>query len=95
MIPSVATSLEQVMELAQAALLKTKAGKRIIDESDPAETTVDERVADLLVLEETYHAVREPIVRLADGRVTGYELLSRTKIPGFEMPGDFLQMAFT
>jgi EAL domain-containing protein (putative c-di-GMP-specific phosphodiesterase class I) len=34
-------------------------------------------------------------VRLADDHVSRYELLSRTTIAGFEMPADFLQMAFS
>ena len=93
-IPSVATSLEQVTELAHSALAKSRAGKQVVNPSDPAEMTVAEHVADRLLREETYRAVREPIVHLADGRVVGYELLSRTNIAGFEMPGDFLQMAF-
>lgn len=93
-IPSVAASLEQVLELAQSALTKTRASRLVVDSSDQVDTTVADQVADRLVLEQTYRAIREPIVRLVDNRVAAYELLSRTNIDGFEMPGDFLQMAF-
>jgi len=34
-------------------------------------------------------AVGQPIVRLADGQLVGYELLSRSTIEGYELPGDF------
>ena len=34
-------------------------------------------------------AVGQPIVRLADGQLSGYELLSRSTIEGYELPGDF------
>jgi diguanylate cyclase (GGDEF)-like protein len=91
-IPRVEMTLEQVLELAHAALAKGKKAR----EQAPAgflEGGGLETLVELLSAEGTYHAVQEPIVQLASGGVTGYEMLARTRIDGFERPGDFLQMA--
>jgi diguanylate cyclase (GGDEF)-like protein len=94
-IPGVATSVEQLIDLARSALLKARVAGRVVSDGLPHDIIDAERAVDRLLLEETYRAVREPIVRLEDGRVAGYELLTRTTLAGFEMPADFLQMAFT
>ncbi len=91
-IPNVEMTLEEVLELAHAALAKNRRAR----EQAPAgllEGGGLESLVELLSAEGTYHAVQEPIVRLASGSVVGYEMLARTRIEGFELPGDFLQMA--
>lgn len=40
-----------------------------------------------------FYAAKQPIVRLNDEAVVGYEFLSRSYIQGFEMPNDFFRFA--
>ena len=86
MIPDVDMSLEEVVELAQAAVEKSRTA-RVTD------TGGGEGVVMLLSLQETYRAVREPIISLTSGAVAGYEILARSGIEGFERPDDFLGLA--
>lgn len=93
-IPDVALSLEQVLELAQTTLAKSKAVQHLAEPAGGAgEGGGVTGLLDLLSAEGTYRAVREPIVHLDSGSVAGYEILARTTIPGFERPGDFLPVA--
>ena len=85
-ISDVHMSLEEVIELAQAAVTKGRT-TRVTD------TRGGEGVVELLSLEDTYRAVREPIVSLASDAVAGYEMLARSGIEGFEQPDDFLGLA--
>ena len=95
-VPDVALSVEEIVELAQAALRKSKvAGKnRVVGEGEELAAGVHAGdLVDLLLVEGTYRAVQEPIVRLKDQRVAGYEFLTRTQIEGIELPGDFFRVA--
>ena len=85
-ISDVYMSLEAVIELVQAAVTRGRT-TRVTD------TGGDEGAVQLLFLEETYRAVREPIVSLASDAVAGYEILARSGIEGFEQPDDFLGLA--
>ena len=82
-ISDVHMSLEEVVELAQAAVTKGRA----------TDTRGGEGVVELLSLADTFRAVREPIVSLASDAVAGYEMLARSGIEGFEQPDDFLGLA--
>ena len=96
MIPDLASSVEEVVELTQSALRRSKvSGKdRVSAQAGGLTSDVDtQELVDVLSVEETYHPLRQPIVRLADDRVIGYELLTRTRIQGLELPGDFLRVA--
>jgi len=48
---------------------------------------------DRLMSEEAVIPHFQPIVRLADGGLLGYELLARSSLPGFEMPTAMFEMA--
>ena len=85
-IADVHMSLEEVVELAQAAVTKSRTA-RVTD------TRGGQGVVELLSLEDTYRAVREPIVSLASDALVGYEMLTRSRIEGFEQPDDFLGLA--
>lgn len=50
-------------------------------------------IPEMLADGEKYRVLLQPILRVSDGVVTGYELLSRSSIKGFEMPDDFFRAA--
>ena len=49
------------------------------------------QVASQLQREGALRAVMQPIVRLADQQTVGYELLTRSCVPGYELPDDFFR----
>lgn len=50
-------------------------------------------IPEMLADGEKYRALLQPILRVEDQVITGYELLSRSSIKGFEMPDDFFRAA--
>lgn len=50
-------------------------------------------IPDMLADEGKYRVLLQPIIRVADRSIAGYELLSRSSIKGFEMPDDFFRAA--
>jgi diguanylate cyclase (GGDEF)-like protein len=92
MIAAVEATLAEVLELAHAALARnTRAREQAVNGVLDGEGL--EGLSELLSNEKNYYSVREPVIHLATGAVVGYELLTRSRIAGFEMPGDFLQLA--
>lgn len=92
-VPPRSVSLDDLVALADTVLRKSKqAGK---DRSSVAGTDGSSAVTSLvdeLCSGGRLRAVGQPIVRLADGQVCGYELLSRSTIEGYELPGDFFPL---
>jgi diguanylate cyclase (GGDEF)-like protein len=91
-VASGAPSIDELLTEAHRVLRRAKAaGKNRVstrgnEGGAPAEAEV---VADSLLLGDVLRAVRQPIVRLGDGSVAGYELLVRSTLEGYELPPDF------
>jgi diguanylate cyclase (GGDEF)-like protein len=47
-----------------------------------------------LCRENCFRALKQPIFRLSDRTQAGFEFLSRSTVPGFEMPDDFFRLSF-
>lgn len=86
-IPEATISVDDIVTLAQRVLARNRAREV---STDPGR---GDTVVELLSNAQTFRVIREPIVHLGTGRVTGYELLSRTGIEHFELPADFLRVA--
>lgn len=77
---------------------KEQGGNRIIAESEYVvdlerdEVSLEALLTKLRSADE-YYAVKQPIVRLLDSSVVGYEILSRFKSPECRRPIDFFRMA--
>lgn len=86
-IPDAAMSVTDLILLAQSTLARSHAAEA------PIQPGGSQAVLDLLANAETFRVIREPIVELRSGSVTGYELLTRTAIEHLERPADFLRLA--
>lgn len=64
----------------------------LFDSGDKQRLNTDE-IIKLLRKPETYFVLRQPIIRVSDRSVVGYELLTRSSCPGLHSPEDFLQFA--
>ena len=87
-VPNVDMSLEEVLELAQAALAKSRAG-RVRAQAAGGASGKGEGVVELLSIESTYRAVREPIISLATGAVTGSSCCPAPVSPASSNPTTF------
>lgn len=87
------TSLEEILALADPALIRSKrTGKNRIAAVPAAEFSRSDRLRSELLGEDALYATAVPVVRLEDEAVIGYELLARSRIAGFENPRDFFHV---
>lgn len=89
--------LDNVIRLADKALYRSKrlGGDRVTIlrlQSDVGERPLAD-VERALRDGANYHVLKQPIVRLSDRSVVGYEIFGRTSIPGFELPDDFFDFS--
>ena len=86
-------SLDELIALADTGLLRSKqAGKNrssLLDGGSPV--SVPGSLEELCRGGRLY-AVAQPIVRVSDGALRGYELLSRSTVDGYELPEDFFPL---
>jgi diguanylate cyclase (GGDEF)-like protein len=90
-------SIEEVLAHSHLALRRSKqAGKNRVSSSS-ARGALGRRslrgVVDALRRPDSFRAVKQAILSLADEAVVGWEFLSRGPAGSFEMPGDFLRVA--
>jgi diguanylate cyclase (GGDEF)-like protein len=95
-VASGAPSIDELLTEAHRVLRRAKAaGKNRVSTRGnqgggaPAEAEV---VADSLLLGDVLRAVKQPIVRLEDKSIAGYELLVRSTVDGYELPPDFFPL---
>ena len=86
-ISDAAMAVEDIVMLALEALARSKAAEARLQPGG------SRAILDLLANAQTFRVIREPIIHLSSGRVTGYELLTRTTIEALELPADFLRVA--
>lgn len=89
-------SLEDALATVQEALRRSKQeGRGSITSGQAAVSTEDvmSGVLSALCDPDTYTVMRQPIVRLQDKHVVGYEFLSRGRHGPYELPADFLKLA--
>ena len=86
-IPDAAMAVEDIVMLALGVLTRTKAAEAKLQPGGRR------AILDRLASAQTFRVVHEPIVHLSSGRVTGYELLTRSTIEALEMPADFFRVA--
>ena len=92
-VPPGTPSFDDLVALADIVLRQSKqAGKNRSSVPDSDFSCAAPSFVDELRYGGRLRAVGQPIVRLADGRVWGYELLSRSTIEGYELPGDFFPL---
>ncbi len=91
------TTVEEVWSRAALALRHRKMAEEPGGPADVDQANVDARsnlqALDQLSRQESYRSLRQPICDLDDESVWAYELLTRTTVRNFELPGDFLRLA--
>jgi diguanylate cyclase (GGDEF)-like protein len=96
-LPEGISSVEEVLGRMQFSLKHSKlGGKNRVSSRGEGETFAPTSSEDDVRALESgvgFRVVRQPILRLEDEKVVGWELLSRGPSPGFEMPGDFFRIA--
>lgn len=91
--PPGTSSLDDLVAFADTVLRESKqAGKNRSSVSGSSFSCAVPSFVDELCHGGRLRAVGQPIVRLADGGLWGYELLSRSTIEGYELPGDFFPL---
>ncbi len=86
-------SIEKLLEETHMALAKSKQlGKNRITFGEGLEKRPED-VLEILKLGLCFRSVKQPIWDLAQEKMVGYEFLTRTNIPGFEMPDEFLNLS--
>lgn len=93
-VTSQSPSIDELLTQAHRVLRQAKvAGKnRVSTRENPAGAPAGAEVADLLLLGDALRAVRQPIVRLEERTIAGYELLVRSTVEGYELPLDFFPL---
>jgi diguanylate cyclase (GGDEF)-like protein len=87
------SSIETILEETHAALAKSKQlGKNRVSfgEGHGADLA---NIAEMLKQKDSFKSVKQAIRDLETGEIAGYEFLTRTSIPGFEMPEEFLNFS--
>ena len=99
-VPNHVTSVDELLAVSDPLLRKSKRdGKNRVSYPDLEETGERARVpamehmTDLLRKGCTLFALKQPIFRLADQSVVGYEFLSRMNNGGVHMPDEFFRIA--
>ena len=86
-------SIEKLLEETHMALAKSKRlGKNRVSFGDGLEKKPED-VIETLKLGRCFRSVKQPIWDLSLEKTVGYEFLTRTDIPGFEMPDEFLNLS--
>ncbi|HOW87099.1 MAG TPA: diguanylate cyclase [Candidatus Omnitrophota bacterium] len=99
-VPDHVTSVDELLAVSDPFLRQSKnEGKNKVSYQHPEETRNGprppeaEHVAELLRNGRDFFALKQPIFRLADQTVVGYEFLSRLKNSGIHMPDVFFRIA--
>jgi len=90
-------ALESILGVCRVALARSKrAGKDNVTSGEYLSVDFaanEPNIGDALCSPDAYRVVAQPILRLVDEAIVGYELLSRSLVPGFESPTDFFALA--
>jgi len=99
-VPNHITSIDELLAVSDPFLRKSKnEGKNRVSYRDSEEreerehVPASEHLTDLLRRGHDFFALKQPILRLADQSVIGYEFLSRMKNSGVHMPDEFFRIA--
>lgn len=99
-VPDHVTSVDELLAVSDPFLRQSKnEGKNKVSYQHPEETRNGprppeaEHVAELLRNGRDFFALKQPIFRLADQTVVGYEFLSRLRNSGIHMPDVFFRIA--
>lgn len=95
-VPSACDALDEVISLTGLSLKRSKRRGKNRVSANAALTTrrparSKARAVERLRAGEGLHAICQPIFDLGDRRLVGFELLSRSDEPDYEMPGDFFR----
>lgn len=83
-------SVEELLEATHEVLARSKRlGKNQVSSGD-ASTESGENISEMLKSGHHFHSVKQPIWDFTVHKPVGYEFLSRSDVPGFEMPDEFL-----
>ena len=100
LVPNHVASVDELLAVSDPFLRKSKnEGKNRISYQDSSETEengrtpASEHMTNLLRKGQDFFALKQPILRLADQSVVGYEFLSRMKNSGIHMPDEFFRIA--
>lgn len=86
-------SIDELLEETHNSLAKSKLqGKNRVSFGHKEEIT-DQSVIEMLKRGQSFYAVKQPIWDLAAEKIIAYEFLSRTNIPGFEMPDELFSFS--
>jgi len=97
-LPFEVSSIEETLSLTRSPLQRSKrTGKNTVSTMRetgvrlPEESQVSEVIVEKLLREDCFYPVAQPIYRLSDRRLTGYELLTRSDIEDIKMPADLFR----
>ncbi|MBI4243216.1 MAG: EAL domain-containing protein [Planctomycetes bacterium] len=83
--------------IVRARLILSKSRKLSSSGSDSSSIVSSEKISEViqqLILGESLYSVLQPIFDITNKTKVGYELLTRTKIKGFELPEEFFTICF-
>ena len=99
-VPGYVTSVDELLAISDPFLRQSKnEGKNRISYQLPegaenhAERSASEHMTELMRRGNDFFALKQPIMRLADQSIVGYEFLSRLKNSGVHMPDEFFRVA--
>jgi diguanylate cyclase (GGDEF)-like protein len=99
-VPGDVTSVDDLLAISDPFLRQSKnEGKNRIsyqrteETGDPVELSESEHMTKLMRSGNDFFALKQPIMRLADQSVVGYEFLSRLKNSGIHTPDEFFRIA--
>ena len=99
-VPDHATSVDDLLAISDPFLRQSKnEGKNRVSYQLPegteshAEISDSEHLTELMRNGNDFFALKQPIMRLADQSIVGYEFLSRLKNSGVHMPDEFFRVA--
>ncbi len=99
-VPGHITSVDELLAISDPFLRQSKSeGKNRVSYQRPegaeghAEISASEHLMELMRRGDDFFALKQPIMRLADQSIVGYEFLSRLKNGGVHMPDEFFRVA--
>lgn len=99
-VPAHTASVDDLLAISDPFLRQSKnEGKNRVSYPPPAEaeeyipSPASEHITELMRHGQDFFALKQPILRLADRSLIGYEFLSRLKNSGIHMPDEFFRVA--
>lgn len=86
-------SIDELLEETHGALARSKRlGKNCVSFGNKDDRHAGD-ITEVLKGGKCFYAVKQPIWNLNENKLVGYEFLTRTNIPGFEMPDEFFNFS--